>query len=230
MCGRFVGFRRLEELQQYFPIERAACEVTANYNVAPSQQVLAIVKRDAQNWLDRFHWGLVPFWAKDQSVGNRMINARAETLAVKPSFRDAFRKRRCLILADGFYEWKGTQGRKQPMFLTLASGSPFAFAGIWETWSPPGSTQSVYPSCAIITTAASASVRAIHPRMPAILKPDVFEDWLSPSNQDAEQLARLLNDGLLTELVSHPVSTRVNSTRNNDPDNVKPLTQMPLKF
>jgi putative SOS response-associated peptidase YedK len=103
MCGRFVGFRRLEELKQYFPIERAACEVTASYNVAPSQQVLAIIKRDAQNWLDRFHWGLVPFWAKDQSVGNRMINARAETLAFKPSFRNAFKKRRCLILADGFY-------------------------------------------------------------------------------------------------------------------------------
>jgi putative SOS response-associated peptidase YedK len=116
------------------------------------------------------------------------------------------------------------------MFITLASGRPFAFAGIWETWSPPENPESVYPSCAIITTAASASVSAIHPRMPAILKPSVYEDWLSPVNQDAGRLTRLLNDGLLTELVSHPVSTRVNSTRINDPENIRPLSQIPLKF
>jgi putative SOS response-associated peptidase YedK len=230
MCGRFVGFRRLEELRQYFPIQHATCEVTANYNVAPSQQVLAIVKREAQNWLDRFYWGLVPFWAKDPSIGQRMINARAETLASKPSFRNAFKKRRCLILADGFYEWKGPAGRKQPMFFTLPSGRPFAFAGLWETWVPPGDPASVYPSCAIITTSASASVRAIHHRMPAILKPDHYEDWLSPSNQDPGQLTRLLEDGLLTELVSHPVSARVNSAGNNDAENIKPLSQIALNF
>jgi putative SOS response-associated peptidase YedK len=230
MCGRFVGFRRLEELKQYFPIERAACEVTANYNVAPSEPVLALVKRDAQNWLDRFHWGLVPFWAKDLSIGNRLINARAETLTSKPSFRNAFKKRRCLILADGFYEWMGQKGGKQPMFITLASKAPFAFAGLWESFSPPENPEPAYLSCAIITTAASPSVRAIHHRMPAILNPDIYEEWLAPSNQDTVQLSQLLSDGLLTELVSHPVSPRVNSTGNNGPDNITPLSQIPLDF
>ena len=100
MCGRFVGFRSLRELQESFPIDKAACEVTANYNVAPSQEILAIIKHEGENWLDKFHWGLVPFWAKDISIGNRMINARSETVAEKPSFRNAFKKRRCLIVAD----------------------------------------------------------------------------------------------------------------------------------
>jgi putative SOS response-associated peptidase YedK len=105
MCGRFVGYRSIHELQEAFPIDQAACEVTENYNVAPSQEILAIVKHDNENWLEKLHWGLVPFWAKDISIGNRMINDRVETVASKPSFRNAFKKRRCLILADGFYEW-----------------------------------------------------------------------------------------------------------------------------
>jgi putative SOS response-associated peptidase YedK len=118
MCGRFVGYRSFRELKKAFPIDKAARDVTENYNVAPSQEILAIIKHDNKNWLGKLHWGLVPFWAKDISIGNRMINARAETVASKPSFKNAFRKRRCLILADGFYEWKGSKGQKQPMFIT----------------------------------------------------------------------------------------------------------------
>jgi putative SOS response-associated peptidase YedK len=113
MCGRFAGFRSLREIQTFFPIDKAACEGASNFNVAPSQEILAISHHNGENWLDKFHWGLVPFWAKDISIGSRMINARAESVAEKPSFRNAFRKRRCLILADGFYEWKGEKGRKQ---------------------------------------------------------------------------------------------------------------------
>jgi putative SOS response-associated peptidase YedK len=184
MCGRFVGFRSLHELKKTFPIDKATCEVTENYNVAPSQEVLAIIKYDKENWLEKLHWGLVPFWAKDISIGIKLINARAETIASKPSFRNAFKKRRCLIPADGFYEWKGPKGQKQPMLITLPESKPFAFAGLWETWNKKDDQDTIYKSCTIITTEASDSVREIHHRMPAILKPEMYESWLDPLNQN----------------------------------------------
>ena len=217
MCGRFVGFRSLRELQESFPIDKAACEVTVNYNVAPSQEILAIVKHEGENWLDKFHWGLVPFWAKDISIGNRMINARSETVAEKPSFRNAFKKRRCLILADGFYEWKGEKGHKQPMFITLPDRKPFAFAGLWETWNKKPDSDSIYKSCTIITTQASESFSEIHHRMPVILNSEIYEPWLDSQNQDLDELKNILKREIITELVSHPVSKQVNSVRNNDP-------------
>ncbi len=228
MCGRFVGFRKLEELKEFFPIDKSSCEVTENYNVAPSQEILVIVRRREENWLDRFHWGLVPFWAKDISIGNRMINARAETVAEKPSFRSAFKKRRCLILADGFYEWHGEKGKKQPVFITLPDNKPFAFAGLWETWDDKGKSDSVYRSCTIITTAASNSIRQIHHRMPAVLKPEIYENWIKPNNQDIGLLENILEEQIETEFVYRPVSLQVNSVRNNDPTNIKPLIQMQL--
>ena len=187
MCGRFVGFRSLDELKDFFPIDKAACEVISNYNVAPSQEILAIAKYEGENWLVKFHWGLVPFWAKDLSIGNKMINARSESIAEKPSFRNAFKKRRCLILADGFYEWKGEKGRKQPMFITLPDRKPFAFAGLWETWKKDDQ-ELTYKSCTIITTQASESIRDIHHRMPVILKPPAYKSWLDPGNQNVVEL------------------------------------------
>ena len=223
MCGRFVGYRSYHELQKAFPIDKAACEVTKNYNVAPSQEILAIIKHNNENWLECLHWGLVPFWAKDISIGNRMINARVETVASKPSFRNAFKKRRCLIIADGFYEWKGTKGQKQPMFITLPDAEPFAFAGLWETWNPKDEPDNIYKSCTIITTQSSDSIREIHHRMPAILKPENYETWLDPLNQDVKGLENILKDGIVTELVSHPVSKNVNSVKNNDPSNIIPM-------
>jgi putative SOS response-associated peptidase YedK len=223
MCGRFVGFRSLHELKKKFPIDKAACEVTENFNVAPSQEVLAIIKYEKEIWLEKLHWGLVPFWAKDISIGARMINARAETVASKPSFRNAFKKRRCLITADGFYEWKGTRGQKQPMFITLADGKPFAFAGLWETWHQKDDPDTSYKSCAIITTEASDSVREIHPRMPAILRPETYEPWLDPLNQNTDELKQMLQTGIVTELMSHAVSKNVNSVKNNEPSNIIPL-------
>ncbi len=222
MCGRFVGFRSLDELKGIFPIDKAACEAIANYNAAPSQEILAIAKYEGENWLVKFHWGLVPFWAKDISIGSRMINARLESIAEKPSFRSAFKKRRCLILADGFYEWKGEKGRKQPMFITLPDHKPFAFAGLWETWDKDDRDSS-YKSCTIITTRASESIREIHHRMPVILKPQVYESWLDPENQNVVELGRLLKNEIVTELVSYPVSKQVNSTRNNDPSCIEPI-------
>jgi len=223
MCGRFVGFRSLDELKGFFPIDRAACEAISNYNVAPSQEILAIAKYEGENWLVKFHWGLVPFWAKDVSIGNRMINARSESIAEKISFRNAFKKRRCLILADGFYEWKGEKGRKQPMFITVPDHKPFAFAGLWETWNKKDDPDSIYKSCTIITTQASESIRDIHHRMPAILKPPAYESWLDPVNQDVVALGKMLKNEIVTELVSYPVSTQVNSTRNNDPACIEPI-------
>ncbi len=223
MCGRFVGFRPVEMLRDYFPIDRTATDVIANYNVAPSQEVLALVRRENENWLERLHWGLVPFWAEDTAIGNRLINARAETVAAKPSFRSAFRKRRCLILADGFFEWAGPKGRKQPVFITLPDEAPFAFAGLWESWQPPGGGHTAYRSCTIITTAASPSVRSIHHRMPAVLKPEAYDAWLDPRTTDTQVLADLLENRIQTTFDSRPVSTAVNATRNNSPDLIDPL-------
>jgi putative SOS response-associated peptidase YedK len=222
MCGRFVGFRSLDELKGIFPIDKAACEAIANYNAAPSQEILAIARYEGENWLVTFHWGLVPFWAKDISIGSGMINARVESISEKPSFRGAFKKRRCLILADGFYEWKGEKGRKQPMFITLPDHKPFAFAGLWETWKKDD-IESSYKSCTIITTRASESIRDIHHRMPVILKPQVYESWLDPENQNVAELGRLLKNEIVTELVSYPVSKHVNSVRNNDPSCIEPI-------
>jgi putative SOS response-associated peptidase YedK len=223
MCGRFVGFRSLQELKKTFPIDRADCDVTENYNVAPSQEVLAIIKYEKESRLEKLHWGLVPFWAKDISIGTRMINARAETIETKPSFRNAFKKGRCLIPADGFYEWKGPKGQKQPMFITLPESKPFAFAGLWETWHKKDDPNMIYKSCTIITTEASDSVREIHPRMPAILKPEMYELWLDPLNQNVNELKHILQTGIVTELVSHAVSKNVNSVKNNEPSNIIPL-------
>jgi len=223
MCGRFVGFRSLDELKCFFPIDNAACKAVSNYNVAPSQEILAIAKYEGKNWLVKFHWGLVPFWAKDISIGNRMINARSESIAEKPSFRNAFKKRRCLIIADGFYEWKGEKGRKQPMFIKLPDHKPFAFAGLWETWNKNNAQDSIYKSCTIITTQASESIRDIHHRMPVILKPPAYEPWLDPENQDVIELGKMLKNEIVTELVSYPVSKQVNSTRKNDSSCIEPI-------
>jgi putative SOS response-associated peptidase YedK len=213
MCGRFVGFSNLDALQLYFPIDRVEAEASPNYNVAPTQTVLAILREGRENVLRRLHWGLVPFWAREASIGSRMINARVETVSAKPAFRAAFRKRRCLIPADGFYEWKGEKSPKQPMLITLPDETPFAFAGLWEIWDPKGATAPLV-SCTILTTASSPALREIHHRMPVILKPQAFGDWLDPERQEID-LEALLAGMVHTEFKARPVSPAVNSTRNN---------------
>ena len=224
MCGRFSQFSSLEIIQQTFSVETAMFEETPNYNVAPTQKILAIIKQEDKNKLEYLHWGLVPFWAKDISIGSRMINARAETVASKPSFRNAFKKRRCLIPADGFYEWKGEKGDKQPYYIFTPFGEPFAFAGLWETWTDKESDEeSVYKSCTIITTVASESIREIHNRMPAILDPKYHGKWLDAEIQDPKELETILQDGIILDMISYPVSTLVNSVKNNDPYCIKPI-------
>lgn len=227
MCGRFVGFRPLKDLMNYFPIDVADVEVTENFNVAPTQEVLAITQHDDKNHLEKLHWGLVPFWAKDTTVGIRMINARSETVATKPSFRTAFKNRRCLILADGFFEWKVERGQKQPMFLTLPDGKSFAFAGLWETWDNQGKEQIPYHSATILTREASESVMPIHNRMPVILKPKAFDLWLDRKNRDVRSLQDLIQSKIHTELKAVPVSKQVNSVRVNRPGNIKPVDLKP---
>jgi putative SOS response-associated peptidase YedK len=211
------GYRNIEELKAFFPIDKAVCEVTPNLNIVPAQEVLAIIRYACENRLDKFHWGLVPSWAKDVSIGNRLINARVETIAEKPSFRNAFKSRRCLILADGFYEWKGDTGQKQPFFITLPDRKSFAFAGLWETWQNNDRQDALYKSCTIITTRASQSFSMIHHRMPVILRPQVYQQWLDPENQNTVELVDLLKNEIITELLSYPREKSNGSTRQYDP-------------
>ncbi|MCH7795368.1 MAG: SOS response-associated peptidase, partial [Proteobacteria bacterium] len=169
-------------------------------------------------WL---RWGLIPAWAKDPAIGNRTINARAETVAEKPAFRAAFRERRCLIVADGFYEWKTEAGGKQPYRITLVDGGPFALAGLWERWAGPHGGEAI-ESCTIVTTEANARLRAIHPRMPVILAPDAFDPWLDPETPGAEAEALLVP--YPSEALTHyRVSPRLNSPANDDPALIEPL-------
>lgn len=230
MCGRFVGFRKQEALAQYFPIDETVCEVSASYNIAPAEPVLAIYRHAATNRLDRFHWGLVPSWAKSISIGSRMINARAETIAEKPSFKKAFKRQRCLIPADGFYEWSGRKGQKQPHFITLAQDRPFAFAGIWDSWRRKDAPDGDYRSCAIITTEADAAMRKLHHRMPVILNPEAYDRWLDTDLQDVDRLAGILKEGGVSDWVHFPVSKQVNRADMNDLTNIRPLKQMTFDF
>lgn len=226
MCGRFVQNSSLQIIQQMFNTDKVLFEVIPNYNVAPTQKILAIINQDNENKLEKLHWGLVPFWANDISMGSRMINARAETVSQKPAFRNAFRKRRCVIPADGFYEWKGEKGHKQPYYITVPSGKPFAFAGLWETWvDKENDEESVYKSCTIITTAASEPLSSIHHRMPAIFDPEFHEKWLNEKIQNPKNLEIILRDGLIHDMIYYPVSKLVNSVKNNDPNCIKPILQ-----
>ena len=226
MCGRFVQFSSLRTLETYFPIDKVAGDVVASYNIAPTHEVLAIIQQNDRG-LENLHWGLVPSWAKDLKVAARLINARAETAAQKPSFRAAFKRRRCLILADGFYEWHGDKGNKQPYFITTPSKGPFAFAGLWETWKNKTGCddEPVYKSCTILTTAASESIKKIHHRMPVILQSKAYSDWLNPEIQETNRLEDVLRHYQVRKMNVYPVSKLVNQVRNNSAACIKPLTE-----
>jgi putative SOS response-associated peptidase YedK len=221
MCGRFVRHSSLELVEKTFNVDRPDFEVTHSYNIAPTQAVLAVV-RNGHAGLVQLYWGLVPFFAKDASGAARMINARSETLATKPSFRNAFRKRRCLIVADGFYEWSGPKGQKQAWYITLPSGGPFGFAGLWEVWRP-NDPKTELRSSTIITTDASPGLRDIHNRMPVILQAGAYDAWLDPANQDAERLRQILQNDSHVEFKRTAVSSRVNYVGNTDAGCIEPL-------
>lgn len=200
---RFAGFGSPQQLKQFFPIDRIACRIEPDDPAVPAKEIYAIIRREDQNILEKMYWGLVPNWADDTSSGYQLINARAETVAEKKSFKNAFRKRRCLIIATGFYEWKKAKGEKVRFFITAPDGRPFAFAGLWEAWVGPGFRGSPYESCAIITTPASDSFRKIHHRMPAILKPRFYGQWLDSNFQNVYALKKILENGRITDLIGH---------------------------
>jgi putative SOS response-associated peptidase YedK len=222
MCGRFTLFVDPKDLMRMFPGFEVPAEWTPRFNIAPTQPV-AVVPNNGQNKIEFFRWGLIPAWAKDPKIGNRMINARAETLAEKPSFRVAYRRRRCLILADGFYEWRKDSGRKTktPMYIRLESGEPFAFAGLWEAWRAPDDQTTL--SCTIITTVPNDLVKEIHNRMPVILDPAAYDLWLDPAERSAGELDEWLRPYPAEQLLAYPVSTFVNSPANDAPACVAPM-------
>ena len=225
MCGRFTLKTDPETLTETFPgfTTPAADEMSPRYNIAPSQQV-AVVANNGDNNVEFFQWGLIPSWAKDPKIGNRMINARAETLAEKPSFRTPYKRRRCLILTDGFYEWKAEPGSKTktPHYIRLKSEKPFAFAGLWEAWSPNIDDDPLL-SCTIITTSPNSLMETIHRRMPVILEPDSYQQWLDPSDQPPAQLDGLLKPYPADEMEAYPVSRLVNRPSNDSPDCIAPM-------
>ncbi len=216
MCGRFSLISDLSELQLRFDFENPLTDYAPRFNISPTQDVLTVRWEDGYNIGEYMRWGLIPSWAKDMSIGNRAINARAETLAERPMFRTALRRRRCLILADGFYEWTGKGKARQPMRILMTTGEPFAFAGLWETWrDPEGET---IDSCTIVTTTPNDLMRPIHDRMPVILPPEHEAAWLEPTNQDSVALGELLTPYPPETMEAYPVSTFVNSPANDTPD------------
>jgi putative SOS response-associated peptidase YedK len=260
MCGRFVSARKRLELLEEFGVTRdrvAASpdpEPEPDYNVAPTKRVYAVLTRNpdkdssgkdtsgkdgsdkdrtepgSARELRVVRWGLVPSWAKDASGGGRLINARAETVAVKPAFRRAFAKRRCILPADGYYEWQalseGGKQRKQPYYIHPKEGGPLAFAGIYELWRdkalPEDHERAWLWTAAIITTQATDEVGQIHDRMPMVIAPDHWADWLDPGNTEPGQLQATMQPAMAGGLTSYPVSPAVNYVRNNGPELIRP--------
>ncbi len=212
MCGRYTltGYERIPDL---FEVDEV--RIPPRFNIAPTQSVPAVRLGSQGRRLDFFHWGLVPFWAKDPKIGARMINARSETVESKPAFRAAFTKRRCLVLADGYYEWRKLSDGKQPYWFRLTDGGIFAMAGLWETWG--GKEGESLHSCTILTTEANGLARSVHDRMPVILPTEFHSHWLDPS-ASRENLKEMLRSYPAERMEALPVSRRVNNVRNDDPE------------
>ncbi len=214
MCGRFTLKVDIQKVAKTFGVE-PTLNTVKRYNIAPTQDVVSIMRNGSAH-LAELRWGLIPSWAKDESIGSRMINARAESLAEKPSFKRLLHSKRCLIVADGFYEWKQTNGSKTPMYITLKDDEPFAFAGLWDTWKNPDGEE--LRTCTIITTEPNSVVAPIHNRMPAILLPEAREVWLDPAVKDDELLTHLLAPYPPEAMTARAVSRLVNDPKHDSPD------------
>lgn len=230
MCGRFVSSSGAEDIAKYFDVDEVseqALEHRPNYNTAPTTDVFVVYSDGGARRLDTFHWGLVPRWAEDLRIGNKLINARAETVAEKPAFRSAFARRRCILPADGFYEWNKPEGaqRKQPWYITRRDGEPFAFAGLWEQWRgepSEGSGELTVRSTTIITGTPNEKMSELHDRMPVILPASAWQAWLDPTTDAAEAAGFLVPAP--SELIQfHPVSTEVNNVRNKGEELIAPI-------
>ena len=222
MCGRFTLFEPDKILAREFGVSGIPL-LSPRYNIGPSQPVAAVRAAPAGTGREPalLRWGLIPSWSKDPAIGNRLINARAETASQKPSFRNAFNRRRCLIPASGFYEWQRRELRKQPFYIRMHDGRPFAFAGLWDRWESPD--KGVIESCTILTTATNALLAPIHDRMPVILPPGKYDRWLDPSLQDPDSLAPLLVPFPPEDMIAFPVSPRVNAPSTDDEGCIAPL-------
>lgn len=219
MCGRYTLTRKEGEIAEHVAVQESL-RFEPRYNIAPTQTVPVVVS-DGDRTLRNLRWGLIPFWSKDISIGARMINARSETLSEKPSFRKLFEGRRCLVPADGFYEWVKTGGGKAPVRIRLATKGLFCFAGLWDSWRSPDGSE--LQSFTVITTTANELLRPVHDRMPVILKEKDFDLWLNPTERRKEALQPLLRSFQSEEMEYYPVSTLVNSPRNDDPKCIEPL-------
>jgi len=221
MCGRF-SLGATIRIGQVFDLPNWP-EIPPRYNIAPSQEVSAVIqnRETGAREFRPFRLGLVPSWAKDPAIGNRMINARSETAATKPTFRKPLRERRCLILADGFYEWKREGTRKQPHYIKLRDGAPFAFAGLWDHWAPADGDP--VETCTILTTTPNEVLQPIHDRMPVILPSSAYNVWLDPAMRDVEPLQAVLTPYPAKEMTAYPVNTRVNNPANDTADCIAPL-------
>jgi putative SOS response-associated peptidase YedK len=222
MCGRYTLTTPVEELSKKFQFPEII-PLKPRYNIAPSQSVAVVrlLPDDTDRKLAMLRWGLIPAWAKDPAKGAQPINAKAETAAEKPMFRDAFKRRRCLVPADGFYEWKQEGGRKQPVYIHIKDRKPFAFAGLWERW--VGEEDEFIESCTILTTEPNELLDPIHNRMPVILSPQDYDLWLDPDVQDVTRLKPLLRPYPPEPMTFYPVSLRVNNPRNDDSQCIAPL-------
>lgn len=220
MCGRYTLTADAESIQLAFKLDTVAGWLQPRYNIAPSQQMPVISNRDPGQ-LSFMKWGLAPSWAKDPKIGYRMINARSETAAEKPSFRRAFKRRRCLIPADGYFEWAKQGKKKRPMYITHAERDLFAFAGIWESWKRPD--ESWLNTCAILTTRANEKIEPIHHRMTVILEPEDYELWLAPRELSPDEWLPLMAGPTPDQLQFHEVSTQVNKPANDNPMVIMPV-------
>jgi putative SOS response-associated peptidase YedK len=221
MCGRYTLTTDAAMLQAEFKLDSIPQDLAPRYNIAPTQPVAVVVNEGGARQLDVFQWGLIPFWAKDKAIGSKMINARAETLAEKPSFKRPLQKQRCLVLADGFYEWQKTSRGKIPTYIHLKDRKPFAFAGLWDRWTASDGEEIL--SCTIVTTTPNSLIEPIHNRMPVILPQEAVETWLNPVEQSPKTLLPLLKAYPAGKMASYHVSKLVNSPANDLPDCIRPV-------
>jgi putative SOS response-associated peptidase YedK len=223
MCGRFALHHEGTTIKRHLDVEHIAIEFKPRYNIAPSQAISAVFQHPERGdpVLDALQWGLVPFWAKDPKIGSRMINARAETVAEKPAYRAAFKRRRCLLPVSGYYEWKKDPSGKMPHYLYMEDGRPFALAGLWEEWNSPEGE--LLHTCTIITTEACAAVAPVHHRMPAILTLQEQQAWLATASEEAAELQALLHPYAGDDLYYHAVSPQVNAASFDAPACIDPL-------
>lgn len=222
MCARYSLHQSNALIADLFDLQWEP-ELQPRYNIAPTTQVPAVIEKDGKRELDFFKWGLVPSWAKDPSVGVKMINARSETASEKPSFRSAFKHRRCLIVADGFFEWHTENGKKQPYYLSMKDGKPFAFAGLWETWRPVDDNDQELRTCTILTCGPNTLLKPIHDRMPVILPPESYDTWLDPEFDQIDALNALMVPFDAATMQMYPVTTKVGNPRYDSAENVVPV-------